>query len=45
MKGMIQPLVDGLSPLRLFSFGTNSKYTSIDVNNRLNFVALKLKAF
>ena len=30
------------SPLRLFFFGTNSKYTSIDVNNRLNFVALKL---
>ncbi|XP_045023267.1 uncharacterized protein LOC123466338 [Daphnia magna] len=45
MIGMIQPLLDGLSPLRLFSFGTNSKYTSIDVNNRLNFVALKLKAF
>jgi hypothetical protein len=29
----------------LFSFGTNSKYTSIDVKNRLNFVDLKLKAF
>ncbi|KAK4006502.1 hypothetical protein OUZ56_011656 [Daphnia magna] len=45
MIGMIQPLVDGLPPLRLFSFGTNNKLTAIDVNNRLNFVGKKLKAF
>jgi hypothetical protein len=42
MVVMVQPLADGISPLRLLSFGSDNRFNSNDVKNRLNFIAQNL---
>jgi hypothetical protein len=39
MVVMVQPLVDGISPLRLLSFGSDNRFNSNDVKNRLKFIS------
>ena len=45
MIGMIQLLVDGVSPIHVFAFGSNNRHTAIDVHRRLLYVKEKLTAF
>ncbi len=38
MIGMIQPLLSGLPPIRLFAFGSDNRFTAVDVKNRLFYI-------
>ena len=38
MIGIIQPIVDGLPGIRLYAFGTNNKFTAVDIKNRMDHV-------
>jgi hypothetical protein len=43
MVVMAQPLADGIAPLRICSFGSDNRFTSADVKNRLDFIKDILK--
>lgn len=42
MIGMIQPLLAGLPPIRLFAFGSDNRFTAVDVKNRLFYIKEQL---
>ena len=42
MIGMIQPLLSGLPPIRLFAFGSDNRFTAVDVKNRLFYIKEQL---
>ena len=44
MVGMAQPLKDGFPPIRLFLFGSDNKFNTEAVKNRLDFVIKSLTA-
>ena len=39
---MAQPMSDAVPPMRICSFGTNNKYTAVDVHNRLSTISAAL---
>lgn len=43
MVVMAHPLADGIAPLRICSFGSDNRFTSADVKNRLDFIKDILK--
>ncbi len=43
MVVMAQPLSNSVSPLRICSFGSNNRFTSDDVENRMNSLVSSLK--
>ena len=42
MVGMVQPLTDGFPPIRLFLFGSDNKFKTEAVKNRLDFTKRSL---
>jgi len=42
MIGMIQPLLSGLPPIRLFAFGSDNRFTAVDVKTRLFYIKEQL---